>query len=72
MKKVIIDQDKCIGCTTCTIIAPKDFKMVKNGKANVINSNPKNLSDVKKAIKSCPTRAISMTVFKSTTGSACG
>ena len=35
--KIIIDKNLCLGCGTCTVIAPKTFKLGSDGKAEVID-----------------------------------
>lgn len=58
MAKVIkVDKEVCIGCGTCTIIAPKSFKMV-DGKAEAINPPGDTPEVVKEAIDSCAVGAI--------------
>lgn len=59
MTKIHINQRKCIGCGTCTVVAPKTFRLGKNGKAEVINQKD-SLTNVKAAIQSCPVEAISL------------
>ena len=38
MAKLIIDQNKCIICGTCAVVYPKHFKIVNNGKVEVIGT----------------------------------
>ena len=59
MTEIVVNQKKCIGCGTCTILNPKTFKIGKNGKAEVINNSQKLDAKVKGAIESCPAKAIS-------------
>lgn len=59
MKKIVIDQKKCIGCGTCALLAPKTFKIDKNGKAEVISQTASPGKKVNEAIASCPVEAIS-------------
>jgi ferredoxin len=59
MKKIVIDQKKCIGCGTCNILAAKTFKIGKKGKAEVINQKGDSETNIKEAISSCPVQAIS-------------
>lgn len=59
MKKTIVNQKDCIGCGTCTFIAPKTFKLGKNGKAKVVSRLGDNEKKIKSAIESCPVNAIS-------------
>lgn len=57
--RIIIDQDKCIGCGTCETMCPDVFKLdLKSYKASVIleNGSEKCASDA--VVKSCPTSAI--------------
>ena len=60
IKKIFVNQKKCIGCGTCIALAPKSFFMGKNGKAQVV-SNPKDTTKtILEAIKNCPVQAISI------------
>ena len=62
----VVDKEKCIGCGTCTVLAPKTFRLGKDGKAEVINppaDEEEKISklvsaEIKEAIDSCPTSAI--------------
>ena len=51
---VKVDKAKCIGCGACVSTCPEGFEL-KNGKANVKNSNAK---CIKEAIENCPVNAI--------------
>lgn len=61
-----VDKEKCIGCGTCTVLAPKTFRLGKDGKAEVINppaDEEEKISklvsaEIKEAIDSCPVEAI--------------
>lgn len=58
MKKITVDEQKCIGCSLCVSIASKTFKMNNNYKSIVIE-NPTDKEDViDEAIASCPVLAI--------------
>lgn len=35
MKKLVVDQDKCIGCGACVALAPEVFELRDDGKAQV-------------------------------------
>ena len=59
MKKIVVNQKKCIGCGTCTVLASKNFKLNKNGKAQVISQTGGGKKEVSDAIVRCPVRAIS-------------
>ena len=36
--KITIDNDKCLGCGSCTAVAPDVFELNENGKASVTGS----------------------------------
>jgi len=53
-----IDEEKCIGCGTCTAVCDKVFKLNEETmKAEAINSNAED-DCVKEAVEMCPTDAI--------------
>lgn len=59
MAKVLkVDKEVCIGCGTCTVLAPKSFKLDADGKAEVINPPTDTPETIKEAIDSCPVAAI--------------
>ena len=58
MKQPVVDVDKCIGCASCTGIAPKVF-VIKAGKSQVINPQGDREENIQLAIDACPTQAIS-------------
>lgn len=57
-KALRVDKEKCIGCGTCTVTAPKTFKLGNDGKAEVIDPPGDEEKKIKEAIDSCPTSAI--------------
>lgn len=60
MTKVIkVDKEVCIGCGTCTVLAPKSFKLDVDGKAEAINPAGDTPEIIKEAIDSCAVLAIS-------------
>lgn len=59
MKKIKIDEGKCIGCGTCTVIAPKSFKLTDEGKAAPIAPPGDKEAEIQEALDSCPVSAIS-------------
>ncbi|MFH1971721.1 MAG: ferredoxin [Patescibacteria group bacterium] len=59
MKKIDVNKNKCIGCGTCIFLAPKAFKLGKDGKSEVIKDAKTESKEVKEAIESCPVDAIS-------------
>jgi ferredoxin len=71
-KTPAIDKEKCIGCSTCSVIAPKTFKLGDDGKAQVVKppEDVKSRGDhvpfrdeeekIKEAVDSCPVEAITL------------
>ncbi len=59
MKKLQVQQDKCIGCGACVAIDPEHFDF-DDGKSNVISNENLDNENVMNAIESCPTSAISL------------
>lgn len=59
--KVVVDQDKCIGCNTCPLIDPEVFEMDTDIYKAKVKKQPDSITDsVKTAISSCPVGAISL------------
>jgi len=58
MPKIIVDQEKCIGCGTCVALAPKTFGFNKDGKSEVINQDGDSIEEIKQTVASCPVAAI--------------
>ncbi len=58
MKKPVVDKTKCIGCGTCTVIAPKSLKLASDGKAEPIDPPGDDEKTIQEAIDSCPVGAI--------------
>lgn len=62
-KKIAVDQDTCIGCTTCAAMCPKYFEMGETGKARPVFDTVTDKSDldsVVEAEQACPVDAISV------------
>jgi ferredoxin len=58
-RRVVVEQDACIGCGTCEGICPEVFQLnEEEGKSQVINpeGGPEDL--IQEAIDSCPMEAI--------------
>jgi len=63
--KVIVDQEKCIGCNTCPLIDPETFEMDENTYKAKVKKQPETQTEaVKTAETSCPVGAISITEEK--------
>ena len=62
MKQIkLIINDDCIGCDTCTTIAPKQFALTKNQMEAIIIEQPNHEESIIKcldAMKKCPVNAI--------------
>jgi len=56
-KKVIVDQELCIGCGACMNLCPKVFVLNAEGKSEVIDETGAGC-DVDIAANSCPVGAI--------------
>ena len=60
-KKIVVNQNKCIGCNTCPLLCPKVFELdTKTFKAQVKPGDHEIDEDVNNAINSCPVSAISV------------
>ncbi|MDD4106339.1 MAG: ferredoxin [Candidatus Shapirobacteria bacterium] len=60
MPKIIIDQDKCIGCNTCPLLNPDVFEMDTSTYKAKVKAQPTTIDEMtQNAIDSCPVQAIS-------------
>ncbi len=59
-KNIKIDPEKCIGCGSCVAFAPGTFEMGDDMLAKVLDNISDDNEDVKSAIESCPTEAITL------------
>lgn len=60
-KKIVIDQDKCIGCNTCPMFDPETFELDQQTYKAKIKKQPDQVSDVHQAaVDGCPVGAISI------------
>ncbi len=58
-RRVVVDQDECIGCGTCEGICPEVFQLdEETGKSQVIKSEGGLEDLIQDAIDSCPVEAI--------------
>ncbi len=60
MKKIVVNQNQCIGCGACVAIAPENFEFDENGKSSVLSQENIESENVLNAVESCPTSAISV------------
>ena len=59
--KVVVDQEKCIGCNTCPLIDPETFEMDTSTYKAKVKKQPETITEnVNTAISSCPVGAISI------------
>ncbi|MBI5732171.1 MAG: ferredoxin [Candidatus Magasanikbacteria bacterium] len=59
--KIIVDQEKCIGCGTCLALASKSFTWNAEGnKAVPIIPPGDEEKDIKEAAAACPVQAITL------------
>lgn len=59
MKNIIVDENACIGCGACISLDPEHFSFSDEGLSEVISCKNLETEDLKNAIESCPTNAIS-------------
>lgn len=59
-QKLVVDQDKCIGCGTCVALCPNVFRLNDEGKAEVIEGGKDTDENIKNAIESCAVDAIKL------------
>ena len=60
MKKIIVDQNRCIGCGACVAIDSEHFDFDENGLSHVIKEDNLETEELNNAIHSCPVNAISI------------
>ncbi|MDP2860849.1 MAG: ferredoxin [bacterium] len=58
MKKLKVNEEKCLGCGACVSLCPKVFKINENGKSAVIDSSGDTPENIETAIAACPVQAI--------------
>jgi ferredoxin len=54
-KKIIINQELCVGCGVCASLCPDVFELQDDGKAKVIDENN---CDCDEVVNNCPVGAI--------------
>ncbi|MDD2483165.1 MAG: ferredoxin [Candidatus Shapirobacteria bacterium] len=61
MSKIILDQNKCIGCNTCPLMDPETFEMDTTTYKAKVKKQPEKITDaVKSAVEACPVGAITI------------
>lgn len=60
MKKINVDQVKCIGCGACVGIDPDHFDFDDSGLSTVISQENLENEELEQAVEGCPTGAITV------------
>ena len=61
MSEIILDQNKCIGCNTCPLMAPETFEMDSSIYKAKVKKQPQEINDnIKSAVDACPVGAITI------------
>ncbi len=58
MKKLVVDENSCIGCGACISLDEKHFSFSDDGLSMAISNDDLESSELKSAIECCPTNAI--------------
>ena len=61
MKKIIVDDEKCIGCGACVAIDSEHFDFNEDGLSETISQENLESENLQNAISSCPVNAIKIT-----------
>lgn len=72
MKKINVSEEACIGCGACVAIDPEHFAFNDEGLSHPISNDNLESTEVKNAIDSCPTSAISIKDAEDTCECGCG
>lgn len=64
MKKIIVNDETCIGCGACIAIDNEHFDFNDDGRSCVISNENLESNDLSNAIESCPVAAISIEKFE--------
>ena len=57
-KKIVINEELCVGCGACAGLCPEVFELQDDGKAKVINEEGCEKCDCDIVINSCPVGVI--------------
>lgn len=60
-KKIVVDQNKCIGCNTCVLMSPEIFELDSNTYKAFVKKQPETITqEIETTVSSCPVGAISI------------
>jgi len=59
MRKLVVNEELCIGCKHCTEICPRVFELIDD-KSNVTGPDQCGTGNREEAIDTCPVQAISL------------
>ncbi len=68
MKKIVVDEDRCICCGACFTTDPDHFTLGDNNKSTVISNENLDSNNLQNAIEFCPTAAISIVEVENAEG----
>lgn len=71
MKKLIVNDDTCIGCGACEAIDASHFMINEEGLSSVISNENVETGEVMSAINSCPVNAIKLVDTEKSDECAC-
>ena len=60
MKTITVDKNTCIGCGSCSAIAPKTFALGDDGKAYVLSTTGDSDDVIQQACDGCPVGSITV------------
>jgi ferredoxin len=66
MAKIKIEREKCIGCGSCSVLCPKYFELLEDGKSHLINADKQEIEELEveklecaePAAEACPAQCI--------------
>lgn len=66
MEKIVISEDRCIGCGLCVHANPEYIEFNEMGQAEPLNKeiNPNDKAKILESVESCPTEAIKVEEIK--------
>ena len=60
-QKIVVDENLCIGCNTCVLMAPETYELDSETYKAKVTKQPETITDeVKTVVDSCPVAAISI------------